>query len=198
MEWKQSSEKDGATVIPSNWIYIHYYEALNTLFRVENSLRVFVYVVLKNIFFDHKPSLWRKFNEAVMALLLEAHYSKDVILTAYANEIFLGQDGGRAVHGFALASQFYFHKDLRDLKPDKIAVLIGLVKGPSYYDPRRHPERCLKRRSIILKVMRQEKIITEEVAKANDAILHRIKLNPYPVIVEVPGKKAQYEGAFPL
>ena len=52
MEWKQSSEKDGATVIPSNWIYIHYYEALNTLFRVENSLRVFVYVVLKNIFFD--------------------------------------------------------------------------------------------------------------------------------------------------
>jgi penicillin-binding protein 1B len=118
--------------------------------------------LVKNFFLTSERSLWRKFNEAIMALLLEAHYSKDEILTAYANEIFLGQDGGRAVHGFALAAQFYFRRDLRDLKTDQIAVLIGMVKGPSYYDPRRHPERCLKRRGVILEVMRQEDIITDD------------------------------------
>ena len=118
--------------------------------------------LVKNFFLSNERTLWRKFNEAIMALLLEAHYSKDEILTAYANEIFFGQDGGRAVHGFALASQFYFHKDLLDLKPDQIAVLVGMVKGPSYYDPRRHPERCLKRRGIILEVMRKENILTDE------------------------------------
>jgi len=118
--------------------------------------------LVKNFFLTSERTLWRKLNEAVMALLLEAHYSKDEILTAYANEIFLGQDGGRAVHGFALAAQFYFRRDLRDLKVDQIAVLVGMVKGPSYYDPRRNPERSRKRRAIILEVMRQEKIITDE------------------------------------
>ena len=118
--------------------------------------------LVKNFFLTSERSLWRKFNEAIMALLLEVHYSKDEILTAYANEIFLGQDGGRAVHGFALAAQFYFRRDLRDLKADQIALLVGMVKGPSYYDPRRHPERCLKRRGVILEVMRQENIITDD------------------------------------
>jgi penicillin-binding protein 1B len=118
--------------------------------------------LVKNFFLTSERSLWRKFNEAVMALLLEVHYSKDEILTAYTNEIFLGQDGGRAVHGFALAAQFYFRRDLRDLKVDQIAVLVGMVKGPSYYDPRRHPERCLKRRAVILEVMRQANIITDD------------------------------------
>ena len=117
--------------------------------------------LVKNFFLTNERTLWRKLNEAVMALLLEVHYSKDDILTAYANEIFLGQDGGRAVHGFALASQFYFRRDLNDLKADQIAVLVGMVKGPSYYDPRLHPERCLQRRGVILDVMRQQNIITE-------------------------------------
>ncbi len=118
--------------------------------------------LVKNFFLTNERTLWRKFNEAAMALLLESHYSKDEILTAYANEIFLGQDGGRAVHGFALAAQFYFRRDLRDLKADQIAVLVGMAKGPSYYDPRRHPERCLKRRAVILEVMRQESIIIDD------------------------------------
>jgi len=118
--------------------------------------------LVKNFYLTSEQTLWRKFNEAVMALLLEAHYSKDEILTAYANEIFLGQDGGRAVHGFALAAQFYFRRNLGDLKADQIAVLVGIVKGPSYYDPRRNPERCRERRAVILDIMQQEKIITDD------------------------------------
>jgi len=121
--------------------------------------------LVKNFFLTNERTLQRKFNEAIMALLLEAHYDKDEILTAYANEIFLGQDGGRAVHGFGLASLFYFRRDLKDLSPAQIATLVGIVRGPSYYDPRKNPERCLKRRQIVLEVMRGRKVIDEQTCK---------------------------------
>jgi len=125
--------------------------------------------LVKNFFLTNERTIWRKFNEAIMALLLEAHYDKNEILTAYANEIFLGQDGGRAVHGFGLASFFYFRRDLRDLSPAQTATLVGIVQGPSYYNPRKYPERCLKRRQVILEVMRNQKVIDEntyETAKS--------------------------------
>lgn len=118
--------------------------------------------LVKNFFLNNERTLQRKFNELIMALLLEAHYSKDEILTAYANEIFLGQDRGRAVHGFGLASQFYFRRELKDLSPAQIAMLVGMIKGPSYYDPRREPERCLQRRQVVLDVMRERGVISEE------------------------------------
>ncbi|MFZ5765051.1 MAG: penicillin-binding protein 1B [Thermodesulfobacteriota bacterium] len=128
--------------------------------------------LVKNFFLNNERTLWRKFNEAVMALLLEYHYSKDEILTAYANEVFLGQDGSRAVHGFGLASQFYFRRDLADLSDDQIGVLIALVKGPSYYDPRRHPERCRQRRDVVLAVMRDEGLLSgEQFVQARQAPL---------------------------
>ncbi|MGV1098753.1 penicillin-binding protein 1B [Thiovibrio sp. JS02] len=121
--------------------------------------------LVKNFFLSNERTLWRKFNEAIMALLLEAHYDKDEILTAYTNEIFLGQDGGRAVHGFGLASLFYFRRELADLSPAQIATLVGMVRGPSYYDPRKDPERCLKRRQVVLEVMRSQKVIDERTHK---------------------------------
>ncbi|MCE7903656.1 MAG: penicillin-binding protein 1B, partial [Gammaproteobacteria bacterium PRO9] len=75
------------------------------------------------------------------------------ILNAYVNEIYLGQAGNRAIHGFGLASEFYFGKPLAELKPAQIALLIAVVRGPSYYDPRRHPERAQKRRDMVLDLM---------------------------------------------
>jgi penicillin-binding protein 1B len=119
--------------------------------------------LVKNFFLNNERTLHRKFNELIMALLLEAHYSKDEILTAYANEIFLGQDRGRAVHGFGLASQFYFRRELKDLSAAQMAMLVGMIKGPSYYDPRREPERCLQRRQVVLDVMRAEGVISDEI-----------------------------------
>ncbi len=118
--------------------------------------------LVKNFFLSNTRSLSRKFNEAVMSLLLEFHYSKDEILTAYTNEIFLGQDGSRAVHGFALASQFYFRRDLSNLTAAQYALLVGMVKGPSYYSPIKHPERCLRRRNMILGIMRGQSLINEQ------------------------------------
>ncbi|WP_425605264.1 penicillin-binding protein 1B [Fulvimonas yonginensis] len=107
--------------------------------------------LVRNLFLDRSQNLVRKFNEALLSLLIEAHYSKDRILEAYINEVFLGQQGSQAVHGFAAGAEFYFGRRLEDLRPQEIALLVGMVKGPSYYDPRRFPERALARRNLVLK-----------------------------------------------
>jgi len=121
--------------------------------------------LVKNFFLTRERSLWRKANEALMALLLERRYGKDEILEAYANEIYLGQDGKRAIHGFGLASHFYFKRPLHELNLPRLALLVALVRGPSYYDPRRHPERAKKRRNLVLNIMRDQGVITDKEAK---------------------------------
>lgn len=109
--------------------------------------------LVKNYFLTRERSLRRKFNEAIMALLLERHYSKADILEAYLNEVYLGQDGSRAIHGFGLAAQFYFQRHLSELSVEHMALLVAVIRGPSYYDPRRHPQRALERRNRVLDMM---------------------------------------------
>lgn len=106
--------------------------------------------LVKNFYLSNSQTLVRKANEAIMAILLDAHYEKEAILEAYLNEVYMGQDGGRAIHGFGLASYFYFQKPLEELQPQEIALLIGMVKGPSYYNPRRYPDRARNRRNLVL------------------------------------------------
>lgn len=100
-----------------------------------------------------------------MALLLEIHYEKDEILQAYLNEIYLGQDKKRAIHGFGLASRFYFDKPVYNLELSEIATLVAMVKGPSYYDPWRHKKRILNRRNTVIGLMQQQDTITAYQAK---------------------------------
>ncbi|MDX1676399.1 penicillin-binding protein 1B [Arsukibacterium sp.] len=107
----------------------------------------------KNMYLSSDRTLLRKVNEAMIALILDYRFSKDHILEAYLNEIFLGQNHATAVHGFGLGSRFYFAKPITELRPDEVALLIGLLKGPSYYDPRRYPERALTRRDLVLRLM---------------------------------------------
>lgn len=109
--------------------------------------------LVRSYFLDNRRTLTRKVHEALMSVLLELHFEKADILNAYVNEIYLGQAGNRAIHGFGLASQFYFGKPLAELNPDQIALLIAVVRGPSYYDPRRHPERARQRRDMVLDLM---------------------------------------------
>ncbi len=118
--------------------------------------------LVKNLFLNRDRTLSRKLQEAIMAILLEYHYSKDEILTTYINEVFLGQDGARAIHGFGLASQFYFRKDLQDLSVGQIATLVGMVKGPSFYDPRRNPKNSRTRRDIVLHVLQEEAVVNQQ------------------------------------
>ncbi|MCP2938113.1 transglycosylase domain-containing protein, partial [Salmonella enterica subsp. enterica serovar Typhimurium] len=69
---------------------------------------------------------------------------------AYFNQVYLGQNGAQAIHGVAAGAEFWFGRDLRDLTTEQIALLIGIVKGPSAYDPRRNPERARQRRDFVL------------------------------------------------
>jgi len=118
--------------------------------------------LVKNVFLTNERSLWRKVNEAVMSILVEYHYSKDTILEAYLNEIYLGQEGPRPIHGFALASRHYFNRPVEELRSEQIAMLVGLVKGPSQYDPWRKPERAQARRDLVLKIMHEENLIDDK------------------------------------
>jgi penicillin-binding protein 1B len=106
--------------------------------------------LVKNFYLTSERTLKRKANEALMAVLLELHYNKNDILETYLNEINLGQNGNRAIHGFGLAAQFYFNQPLRELKLHQMALLVGIVKGPSQYNPWRNPKLALERRNIVL------------------------------------------------
>lgn len=117
--------------------------------------------LVKNFYLTNERSWHRKIKEAIMAFLLEMRYEKKDILEAYLNEIHLGQDGDRAIHGFGLAAQFYFNRPIWELKADQVALLIGLAKGAGYYDPRLHPDRALERRNLVLQVMRTSGVLTE-------------------------------------
>ncbi|MBD8496464.1 penicillin-binding protein 1B [Pseudomonas syringae] len=122
--------------------------------------------LVKNFFLTSERSLSRKLNEAMMSLLLELHYSKQEILEAYLNEVFVGQDGQRAVHGFGLASQYFFSQPLSELKLHQVALLVGLVNGPSYYNPRRNPERAMERRNLVLDLLAQQGVAPVEEVEA--------------------------------
>lgn len=121
--------------------------------------------LIKNFYLNSERSLWRKVNEVFMAFMLERHYGKQEILEAYANEIYLAQDGARAIHGFGLAAQFYFDKQLSDLAVHEQALLVAILRGPSYYDPRRHADRAKLRRNQVLEIMLKDGLITDAVAK---------------------------------
>lgn len=118
--------------------------------------------LVKNFYLSAEKHLWRKINEAFMALILEYHYQKDEILEIYLNEIYLGQDGTSAVHGFGLASEFYFAQPLKNLPLEDIATLVALVRSPSYYDPRRYPDLSIKRRNLVLDAMHKRGHITKK------------------------------------
>ncbi|MFT3789729.1 MAG: penicillin-binding protein 1B [Rudaea sp.] len=122
--------------------------------------------LVKNLFLDSGRRFTRKFNEAIIALLIEARYDKHPILETYCNEVFLGQQGGQAVHGFAAAAEFYFGRDAKDLKPAEIALLVGMVQGPSVYDPRRSPARALARRNVVLNSFYETGLIDADTLKS--------------------------------
>lgn len=114
----------------------------------------------RNFFLTREKTLTRKVNELFMAAALERNHDKQQILEAYVNEVYLGQDGNRAVHGFGLASVFYFGKSIQDLQAHEVALLVGMLKGPSYYNPRKHPDRATSRRNTVLRIMEDQHLIS--------------------------------------
>ena len=144
--------------------------------------------LIKSYFLDGRRTYGRKFREAIMAVALELRYDKQELLLAYVNEIYLGQQGARAIHGFGLASEFYFSKRLSQLDLHEIALLVAIVKGPSYYDPRRHGDRARKRRDLVLATLAKQEVIDDAAAK--DASRRELGIS------EGPGVLSRYQPAY--
>ncbi len=122
--------------------------------------------LVKSYFLDSRQTLGRKVEEALMAIILDARFEKTDLMTAYINEIHLGQDGQRAIHGFGLASQYYFGKPLAELQLHEVALLVAVARGPSYYNPRRSAQRALERRNLVLQLLGEYKVIASKEADA--------------------------------
>lgn len=147
--------------------------------------------LVKNLYLNRDRTLRRKVEEAVMAVALDFHFTKDEILTAYINEVFLGQQGSRAIHGFALAAEHYFGRPLKELKLDELATLAGLARGASYYNPLRNPERATERRNTVLARMRDQEYISEQQYQQALAATLQVTSRPvsrgagYPAFMEL-------------
>lgn len=125
---------------------------------------------IKNHYLTNERTISRKLKEMLMAVVLEQYASKDKILEGYMNEIYLGQDGSRAIHGFGLAAEYFFNKKLIDLNLHEIATLLALVREPGTSDPRKHPEAALRRRNFILEQMVKHNLISEQDSQKAQAM----------------------------
>lgn len=154
--------------------------------------------LVKNYYLTPERSFSRKLTELLMAVLMELHFTKDEILESYLNEIYLGQDGPRAIHGFALASLHYFDTPLAELGIHQQALLVGMIRGPSLYNPRRNPERAKDRRDLVLRVMAEQGVINEEQAVVAQAMPLSLRegrrANSYPAYLDLVRRhlKMQY------
>lgn len=153
--------------------------------------------LVKNFYFTNRQTLWRKLLEAPMALLLNLHYSKDEVLEVYLNEVFVGQAGKRAIHGFGLASRFYFGQPVSELKLHQVALLVGLVKGPSYYNPQRYPKRATKRRNLVLSILAQQGLISASQKQQYQALplslTEATQVSRYPAYMDVVRQQLQQD-----
>lgn len=140
--------------------------------EIEQGASTLTQQLVRSLFLTRDRSVRRKLKEAGYALAIEARYDKRTILEAYFNQVYLGQHGQQSIHGFAAASEFWFGRELATLRPHEMALLVGMVQGPSVYDPRRHPEAAKARRDLVLTVWEELALIDGgEAARARDADL---------------------------
>ena len=109
--------------------------------------------LVKNMFQTFERTWRRKITEALMAVLLETRYSKNEILEAYLNEIYLGQNGAVQIIGVEQASQLYFGKHVTYLTLPESATLAGIIRSPNVLSPLKYPDRAKSRRDVVLKLM---------------------------------------------
>ncbi len=110
----------------------------------------------RELFLTRQQILTRKIREALTAIRVEHKYSKEEILELYVNQNFMG----KGAYGVQAASQTYFGKDACDLGPEEAAMLVGVLRAPSFYSA--NLERALRRRNLILSIMNKSKIMDDE------------------------------------
>ena len=129
----------------------------------------------KSLFFSSAQTIRRKVMEAIASLLIEFHYSKEEILLAYINDVFLAQSGRRAIHGFGMGAQHFYGTSVKNLSTDQIAMLVGMLKGPSLYNPRRNPNNATQRRNLVLKILNRSNKIND--SDYEDLIAKKLNLS---------------------
>ena len=122
--------------------------------------------VAKNVFLSAGRTPLRKLREVAFALVLEGRYDKATILEAYLNEIYLGQDGRRAIHGVGAAARYYFGKEARKLNLAESALLAGMISAPNRNAPTRNTELARGRRNLVLQLMADQRRISARAAES--------------------------------
>jgi len=121
----------------------------------------------KNLYYSPQRTMRRKLQELMAAVVLECKYRKEEILESYLNEIYLGQSGSVSIYGIGEAAHRYFGKNLGELSIEEMALIVGLIKGPNSYSPVRNAPQAMERRNVVLRRLRDQGLVTEEVwAKA--------------------------------
>ncbi len=121
--------------------------------------------LVRSLFLTREKRWSRKFKEIAYSLIIEARYDKQRILEAYLNQVYLGQQGSQSIHGVAAASEFWFGRELSSLRTHEMALLIGMIQGPSVHDPRRKPESAKRRRDLVLSVWQEVGLIDADQAR---------------------------------
>jgi penicillin-binding protein 1B len=128
--------------------------------------------LVRSLFLTREKRLSRKLKEIAYSLIIEFRYDKQRILEAYLNQVYMGQQGNQSIHGVAAASEFWFGRELGSLRTEDMALLVGMVQGPSIYDPRRRPDAAKSRRDLVLSVWNQLELIdAAEYKRAREAPL---------------------------
>jgi penicillin-binding protein 1B len=146
--------------------------------------------LVKNFFLTPTRTIWRKGAEMIMAVMVEARYSKAAILELYLNEIYFGQRGSISINGVGEAARLYFRKQVQELTIAEAALLAGLIRAPHVYSPYKHPERALERRNRVLGAMRHEGYVSaEQFERTKRAPLHvesvTLEVNRAPYFVDL-------------
>lgn len=164
--------------------------------RVVQGASTLTQQLAKNLFLTPEKSLLRKFNEACMALILEMRFTKRAIITAYINEVFLLQQKRISIHGFARASRMLFRRSIAHLEPQHVALLVGMVKGPSRYNPFSAPQAALERRNLVLRIMLEQGLLDtaahDKAVAAPLGVVNRLPgINPFPAYLDLVKQQLQ-------
>ncbi len=157
--------------------------------------------LVRNLYLTRDQRIGRKLKEILYALIIEARFDKHTILEAYVNQVYLGQQGNQAVHGISAGADFWFGRDLEQLSESEIALLIGMIQGPSAHDPRRHPDSATARRNLVLGQMLETGLIdksSHDAARARALGVTRsgsLSRNRYPAFLALVRDQLQRDYA---
>jgi penicillin-binding protein 1B len=138
--------------------------------------------LVKNLYLSHERTLWRKGQELILAVLIELRYSKQEILEAYLNEIYMGSLGGVNLTGMQAASRAYFSKEAADLTLAEAAMLAAMIPSPAKYSPIAHPEAAKARRDFVLGRLHQ-------LERVDAGRLERALATPIATRLELPVRR---------